>query len=115
MQARYVQSGQVVDLTAEADIHAGDIVVAGDLVAIAKADIRAGEYGALAATGTYDVAKGDGVAAAFEFGKPVYYDPAAKKCAAAIPAGGAAGLVTLGKCVRASEAADATVRVLLNM
>lgn len=111
MQARYVQSGQVVDITAEADIHAGDIVVAGDLVAIAKADIRAGEYGALAATGTYDVVKGDGVAAAFEFGKPVYYDPAAKKCAAAT----AAGLVTLGKCVRASEAADATVRVLLNM
>lgn len=110
MQARYVQSGNVIDITAGNEIRAGDIVVTGDLVAVAKVDIAAGEDGSLATTGTYDVAKGDGVALAFEYGKPVYYDPATRKCADA----GAANLVALGTCVRASEAADSLVRVLLN-
>ena len=62
MDARYVQRGDAIDHTPAADVAAGDVVVIGKIVGVAKLDIKAGELGALALTGVYEVAKGTGIA-----------------------------------------------------
>ena len=108
-QARFVQSGTAVDFIPATDIPAGTIVVAGDLVGVTKLDIKAGELGALATVGVFDVVKGDGVSLAFDYGKAVYWNAATKKVADAT----GAGLVLLGKAVQpgGSPADSGTVRV----
>ena len=58
MDARYVQRGDAIDYTPTADVAAGDVVVLSNkLVGVAKLDIKAGELGALALTGVYEMAK----------------------------------------------------------
>ncbi len=94
-QARYVQNGDAVDFIPDADVAAGSIVVAGDLVGVTKLDIKAGELGALATVGVFEIAKGEGVALAFDYGKTVYWNAATKKVADSA----GAGVVLLGKAV----------------
>lgn len=60
MSAIYYSRGESIDYTPEADVNAGDIVVIGDLVCVAKLDIKAGELGALATCGVYRVSKASG-------------------------------------------------------
>ena len=103
-EARFVQRGDAVDYIPAVDLPAGTIVVAGDLVGVTRLAIKAGELGALATVGVFDVVKGDGVALAFAFGAPVFWNPTTKKVAAAT----AAGFVPLGKAV-ADSAADAEI------
>lgn len=55
MTAIYKQRGDSIDYTPAADVAAGDVVILGDLVGVAKLDIKAGELGALALTGVYEV------------------------------------------------------------
>ena len=55
MNARYVQRGDSIDYIPEADVAAGDIVKVGSLVGVAKLDIKAGELGALAVVGVYEL------------------------------------------------------------
>ncbi len=108
MDARYVQRGDAIDHTPEADVAAGDIVVLADkLVGIAKLDIKAGELGALALTGVYEVAKASGTA--FAAGAEVGWNPTDGKAVAA----GSSGSVKLGHAVTAADAADAFVHVRL--
>jgi len=108
MDARYVQRGDAIDHTPEADVAAGDIVVlAGKLVGVAKLDIKAGELGALALTGVYEVAKTSGTA--FAAGAEVGWSPATKKAVAP----DADGAAKLGHAVAAAGAADALVYVRL--
>ena len=54
MTAIYKQHGDAIDYTPTADVAAGDVVVFGNLVGVAKLDIKAGELGALAVTGVFD-------------------------------------------------------------
>ncbi len=110
-EARYVQNGDAVDFVPDADVPAGTIVVAGDLVGVTKLDVKAGELGALATVGVFEVVKGDGVSLAFDYGKAVYWNAATKKVAAAA----GAGFVPLGKAVHpgGSPAESDTVRVRL--
>ena len=103
MNATYVQKGEYIDFTPPADVNAGDVVVRGRLAGVAKLDIKAGELGALATSGVYDVLKGG---EAFEAGDRVFWDEANGKAAAE-------GGVMLGVCVRDADASDATVRVIL--
>jgi len=86
MNARYVQRGEAIDYTPAADIHAGDVVRLGRLVGVAKLDIRAGELGALALTGVYEmkVKAGDSVDA----GDGVYFDPLAGTVTKTAPGAG---------------------------
>ena len=107
MDARYVQRGDAIDHTPEADVAAGDVVVIGKLAGIAKLDIKAGELGALALAGVYEVAKAEG--AAFAAGAEVAWSPSAKKAVAA----GASGSSKLGHAVAPADAADAFVHVRL--
>jgi predicted RecA/RadA family phage recombinase len=60
MKAIYKQKGDSINYIPAADVAAGDVVVLGDLVTIAKLDIKAGELGALATCGVFSVAKATG-------------------------------------------------------
>ena len=70
-KAEYYQKGDYIDYTPEANVAAGDVVLLGDLVGVAKLDIKAGELGALALSGVYRVVKGSETADA---GAPVYWN-----------------------------------------
>jgi predicted RecA/RadA family phage recombinase len=53
-QAVFVHEGCSIDFTPAADVAAGDVVVQGDLVGVAKLDIKANKLGALAVEGVFD-------------------------------------------------------------
>ena len=106
MKARYIQRGESIDYTPTADVAAGDIIKVGNLVGVAKLDIKAGELGALALVGVYEIAtNGTAIAA----GAVVSVDPGTGKGCAA----DAAGAVKFGHAVAAAAAADALVHVRL--
>lgn len=108
MDARYVQRGDAIDHTPMDDVAAGDVVVlSGKLVGVAKLDIKAGELGALALTGVYEVAKAEGVA--FAPGTEVGWNQADRKAVAA----GSSGSVKLGHAVALTGASDTLVYVRL--
>ena len=106
MNARYVQRGDSVDYTPTADVSAGDIINHGKMVGIAKLDIKAGELGALALTGVYEVVKGD---AAFNPGDEVGWDIANAKAVVATTA----GCAKIGFCIAAAASGDGFVNVRL--
>jgi predicted RecA/RadA family phage recombinase len=108
-QAVFVQEGASIDYTPGADVAAGDVVVQGDLVGVAKLDIKANRLGALSVEGVFDFAKATGVGTALAAGTTVYWDDAAN-----VATSTAAGNKQIGKVVRAAADADATVRVRMN-
>jgi predicted RecA/RadA family phage recombinase len=107
--AVFVQQGEQIDYTPSADCSAGDVVVQGDLVGIARSAIPAGTPGSLAVAGVFDLAKAS--ATEFAAGAKVYWD-ATNKLAVATDGGGANKLV--GKAVRAAGNGLTTVRVRLS-
>lgn len=113
MQAVYVQLGQAIGYRPEAPISAGDVVVLGTRVLVAKTDIAAGALGSLATSGVFDVTKAAGAISA---GAAVYWNPAAMPIAgggpgAAVPT--ADDNISMGYAVAAAEAEATSVRVLL--
>ena len=106
MKARYIQRGESIDFTPTADVAAGDIVKLGNLVGVAKLDIKAGELGALALVGVYEIATNG---TAIEAGAVVSVDPGTGKVCAA----DASGAVKFGHAVAAAAAADTLVHVRL--
>ena len=110
MTARFIQNGNSIDYTPVADVSAGDVVVQGDLVGIAKLDIATGALGALAVTGVFDVPKATGVGSAIGAGLKVYWDVADGAAKTDDEAG---ANKYLGKTVLAADDDDATVRVRL--
>ena len=77
-----------------------------DLIGIARLDIEANTLGSLAVVGVFDVVKAEG---AIPSGSTVYWDAGAKKATTV-----SGSNHYLGKAIAAAEAADDTVRVLLN-
>ncbi|MCI0333685.1 MAG: DUF2190 family protein [Planctomycetes bacterium] len=106
-QATFVHEGGTIDYTPGADVAAGDVVVQGDLVGVAKTEIKSGKLGALAVGGVYDFAKNTGVA--YTVGQLLYWDDAANVVTTA-----ATGNKLIGKVVRAAATTDTTVRVRLS-
>ena len=106
MKARYIQRGESIDYTPEADVAAGDIIKIGKIVGIAKLDIKAGELGALAVVGVYEIATG-GIAV--NPGDLVCVDPATGK----VCAESAAGAIKFGHAVTKATTTDTTVHVRL--
>ena len=111
MIAKYVHRDEIIDYTPTADVAAGDIVVIGDIVGIAKLDIKAGVLGALALTGVYDIVKAAGTGTAVTRGAKVYWN-ATTKVATADSSSGVN--LYLGKAFAAAADADTVVRVRLN-
>ena len=106
MKARYIQRGESIDYTPTEAVAAGDIVKLGNLVGVAKLDIRAGELGALALVGVYEIATSG---TAIEAGTLVFVDPATgKTCAESAP-----GAVKFGHAVAAADTTDTLVNVRL--
>jgi predicted RecA/RadA family phage recombinase len=110
MSVKYIQTGDAVDYTPGANVSAGDVVVQGDLVGVAKLDIQTGKLGALALAGLFDFPKATGESTAIATGARCYWD-AAEGVAKGDAEAGANKLV--GKAVKAAGDADATVRIAL--
>jgi predicted RecA/RadA family phage recombinase len=106
-QAVFVQEGAAIDYTPGADVTAGDVIVQGDLIAVARFDIKSGVLGALAVTGVFDFAKATNVA--YTVGTILYWDDTNN-----IVTTTATGNKQIGKVVRAAATTDPTVRVRLS-
>lgn len=106
-QAVFVHEGAAIDYTPGADVAAGDVVVQGDLVGIARFDIKSGLLGALAVAGVFDFAKATNVA--YTVGTILYWDDTNN-----IVTTTATGNKQIGKVVRAAATTDPTVRVRLS-
>lgn len=109
MPAKFIHDGGSVDYTPAANVLAGDVVVQGELVGVAKRDIAASALGALAVEGVFDFPKSTAGGSAIGAGVTVYWNVAAQQATAT-----SAGNKLLGKTVKAAADADATVRVRLS-
>ena len=109
--ATFVQDGCAIDYTPGAAVAAGDVVVQGDLIGVAKRPISANERGALAVEGVFDFPKATSGGSAIAAGATVYWD-VADAVAKTDSETGANKL--LGKTTVAAADSDATVRVRLN-
>jgi predicted RecA/RadA family phage recombinase len=112
-QATFVQEGSAVDYTPSSAVTAGQVVVQGSMIGVAKTPIAAGALGALAVKGIFDVVKANEQQA---LGAALYWD------ADGNPYGGTAGTgcatttaggnTFIGFAQAAAGATDETVRVL---
>jgi len=109
--ATFRHQGAAIDHTPGADVAAGDVVVQGDLVGVAKLDIKAGRLGALAVEGVFDFPKGVGPSSALPAGADVYWDAGAQQ-ATDDPSGGANKRI--GRAVQDAADDDAIVRIRLS-
>jgi predicted RecA/RadA family phage recombinase len=110
----FVQDGEAIDYTPVAAVYAGDVVLLGDIPAIAKTDIAANKLGALATEGIFAAPK---ITGAVTVGAAVYWS------ATADPVGGTAGTGAattvqlnnklMGYAILAAASGDATVLVKL--
>ena len=111
MSVKYIQTGDAVDYTPGANVAAGDVVVQGELVGVAKLDIQTGKLGALAVTGLFDFPKAAGAGTGIAAGTRVYWDVAEQVAKADSEAG---ANKEIGKTVKAAADDDALVRVRMS-
>jgi len=104
-------AGDSIDYTPGADVAAGNVVVQGELVGVAKLDIKTGQLGALALSGVFDFPKATGAATAIVAGAKVYWDEGDAQAKEDDEVG---ANKLIGKTVAAATDNDATVRVRLN-
>ena len=72
--ARFIHDGNSIDYTPGSAVSAGDVVVQGDLIGVAKLNIVASALGALAVAGVFDFPKTAGSGEAITAGAKVYWD-----------------------------------------
>ena len=109
--ATFTHDGNSIDYTPGSDVAAGDVVVQGELVGVAKTPIAANALGALAVTGVFDFPKATGGGTAITAGANVYWDVGDTE-AKEDSESGANKLI--GKTIVAAGDDDTTVRVRLN-
>lgn len=107
--ARYIAGFDTIDYTPAGAVSAGQVIVLGDLIAVAKLDIAAGRLGALHLTGVYDFPKVTTGGSAIAVGTTVYWNSDTSNAQAA-----SGTYKQLGKVVQAAADADSTVRAVLN-
>ena len=90
---------------------AGDVIVLGEMVAVAKLDIKAGTRGALHVSGVFDFPKATGSTNVFVAGTTLYWN-ALGKVATGNDSGGNNKLI--GKAVAAADSAATVVRIRLS-
>lgn len=110
-QATFIQDGTAIDYTPGSAVSAGDVVVQGDLIGIAKRPIAANELGALSIEGVFDLPKATGVGTGIAVGATVYWDVADSEAKTDSETG---ANKLLGKTILAAGDNDATVRVRLS-
>lgn len=109
MPTRFIHDGDSIDHTPGSPVAAGDVIVLGNCVAVAKRDIPANVVGALAVEGVFDFPKATGGFTALGAGVIVYWNVGAQQATAT-----AGGNALIGKTVRAAADADGIVRVRLS-
>jgi len=111
-EAQYIQDGKSIDYMPQANVSAGDVVVIGDLVAVAKLNIAAGQLGAIALEGVFEVLKEASAAdKAIAFGTKVYWNEIDKRVE--IAPGEPATHKYMGKTIKSALTTDTTTRVRL--
>ena len=111
MNATYIHEGSSIDYTPAADVSAGDVIVQGELVGVAKLDIKAGTLGALAVVGVFDFAKATGASTAISEGLDLYWDESAGE----VTTDSASGANKhIGRSIAAASDSDAAVRVRMS-
>lgn len=108
MGAIFKHRGDAIEHTPVADVTAGDVIVQGELIGVAKIDIKAGQLGALHVTGVFEVPRTTGGVLATGF--KLYWDEANARATVDDAAGANA---YLGKSVKESGDTDPTVLVRL--
>jgi len=108
--ARFIHDGDAMDYTPSVAISAGDVVVQGDLIGIAKLDIAAGQLGTLAVTGVFDLPKPTGAGTDIAAGAKLWWNATDSRVE---KTDGAGAHKYLGKAVRAAATTDALARVRL--
>jgi predicted RecA/RadA family phage recombinase len=109
--ARFIHDGHSIDYTPGSDVSAGDVIVQGDLIGIAKFNIAANALGGLAIAGVFDFSKTVGTGEAIAIGEKVYWD-VADAVAKTDDESGANKYI--GKVIKAAVDADTTVQVRLD-
>ncbi len=113
--AIYVHDDEAVDYTPSTAVAAGDVVVQGDLIGVAKQPIAANALGALAVEGVFDFPKASGAGTGLAAGTKVYWNATGHVVTASANDGATppVAFVLLGKVARAAADADTIVRVRL--
>jgi len=109
--AVFSHDGNAVDYTPTADVAAGDVVVQGDLIGVARTAIAANTPGSLAVDGVFDFPKATGTSTAIAAGTNVYWFAIINQATTDTDSG---TNKLLGKTVAAATDDDATVRVRLS-
>ena len=114
MQGTYIKEGREIEYTASADIDAGDVVVQGQLVGIAKANIDDGDTGAISVAGIFDVVQAAEIITA---GSAVYWDANGNPVGGVALSGAATATASantfMGFAQAVTAATDSTVRVAM--
>lgn len=107
MANNYLHAGDILDYTAPADLHAGQLLVVGALAAVALANIPAGRTGSIRVTGVFALPKAAGTVVAM--GEAAYLD--GKGLLGPATAEG----VHVGAFAAEARAGETTCRVALNL
>ena len=107
--ARFIQSDETLDYTPTSAVAAGDVVVLGEILGIAKTAIPADTLGALALEGQFAVPKATGGGTALTRGTEVYWDATNVR----VTTDASGGKPRFGLVTTAASDDDATVDVLL--
>lgn len=116
MQAVFIQEGSSIDYTPTpgSGVSAGDVVINGELVGVAKRDIPANIAGSLATEGVFEIVKAN---EALSFGEDVFWDADGDPVGGTVGSGAAtaaaSGHTFLGRVIKAAASGDKTVRVLV--
>jgi len=109
--ATFRHQGASIDHTPAADVAAGDVIVQGELVGVARLDIKAGAIGALAVEGVFDFPKAVGASTALITGTDVFWDAAAQQATSNSATG---ANKKIGRVVNDAGDNDALVRIRLS-
>jgi len=111
MAARFIHDGKSIDYTPSSAVTAGDVIVQGELVGVAKQDIAANTLGALAIEGVFDFPKPTGAGTDAAVGTLMYWDAADGNAQETADTG---TNKLIGKLVKACSTTDTTCRIKLS-
>ena len=111
MSATFIHEGNSIDHTPAADVAAGEVVVQGELVGVAKLDIPASTLGSLAVAGVFDFPKATDGGSAIAAGAEVYWDESAGQATTDAAAG---ANKRIGRSIAAATDGDEAVRVRMS-
>ncbi|MCG8521906.1 MAG: DUF2190 family protein [Pseudomonadales bacterium] len=111
MKTRFIHNGDAIDYTPGEDTPAGTVVVVGELVGVAKVDIKAGELGALHVRGVFDFPKATGGGSGSGMGINIFWDESEQLATQDADSG---TNKLLGKAIAAAADSDVIVRVRMS-